>query len=176
MVNYFELYDIPESFRPDRDAVKAKFYELSKKYHPDRFTLASSEEQAEALQYSSENNDAYKVLNSDDATMKYILQQQGVIEEEEKYNLPPDFLMEMMELNEAVSEAEMDESNMQLQNDARNMLSEQLNIWQQETQPLTEKYDPTNPDKELLLAIKDRYYRKKYLLRISERLKGLAGN
>lgn len=173
MVNYFELYDIPESFHPDRDAVKAKFYELSKKYHPDRFTLASPEEQVEALQYSSANNDAYRTLNSTDATMKYLLQLHDIIEEEEKYNLPPDFLMEMMDLNEAVSEAEMDKENMEVQQSAQNMLKEQIESWEEATQPLTEKYNADNPDKELLLQIKDMYYRKKYLLRISDRLKNI---
>ena len=45
-------------------------------------------------------NKGYKTFQNDDETIKYVLQLKGLLEEDEKYELPPDFLMEMMELNE----------------------------------------------------------------------------
>lgn len=173
MVNYFELYDLPVSFNPDEAVVKAKFYELSKKYHPDRYTLSDTAEQAEMLQMSSVNNEAYKTLKSKDATVKYVLQLNELIENEEKYDLPPDFLMEMMDLNEVVSEYEMEAGNTELKDKAESLLNKQFNTLETEVAPLTSAYNNGDKSKELLLKIKDYYYRKKYLLRIQNRLRDI---
>src|SRR5690606_29777763 len=153
MMNYFELYEIPVSFHPDKEIIKKKFYALSKTFHPDRFTLADEAAQQEALEKSSLNNQAYKTLINDYAILKYILELKGVLEAEEKYNLPPDFLMEMMELNETVSEYEMDEDAQKKQlaisswQQQDNMLSKELGV-------LTEQYDETK-DERLLIQIKE---------------------
>lgn len=174
MVNYFELYDIPVSFAPDAAVVKKKFYELSRRYHPDRFTLAGDAERAEALRMAALNNDAYKVLQNADATMAYILKMNELLEDEEKYSLPPAFLMEMMDLNESISDYEMEPDNESLKTQATQALQEQLNNWNEGIQPLTAAYEGDNASKELLLQIKDYYFRKKYLLRILERINTFA--
>lgn len=174
MINYFELYGQPVSFRPDAAAIKSKFYELSRRYHPDRFTMADEATRAEALRMSAMNNDAWKTLNNTDALMAYILKLNGVLEEEEKYSLPPAFLMEMMDLNEVVSDYEMEPGNESLEQQATSILQDQLNDWQNAIQPLLDQFDNSPADKELLLKIKDYYFRKKYLLRIQERMDTFA--
>ncbi|MCD6063660.1 MAG: Fe-S protein assembly co-chaperone HscB [Flavipsychrobacter sp.] len=174
MVNYFELYDLPESFNPDTAAVKKKYYELSRQYHPDRFAQADDSTRAEALRMAALNNDAFKTLNSADSTMAYILKQHELLEDEEKYNLPPNFLMEMMDLNEVISEWEEERDNDRLQLQATESLLDQFEQWQLAVQPLTQQFDAGNHDKELLLRIKDYYFRKKYLLRIQERIDTFA--
>jgi molecular chaperone HscB len=173
-MNYFELYDIPVSFRPDAAEVKKKFYELSRKYHPDRFTLSDDASKTEALRMSAMNNDAYKVLNNADAIMAYILKLNNVLEDEEKYNLPPAFLMEMMELNEAISDYEMEPGNESAGKQARQNLEEQMQQWDTAVSPLLDKYNASAPDASLLQQIKDYYFRKKYLLRIKERIDRFA--
>lgn len=170
MKNYFELYDIPESFHPSQETVKTKYYELSRLYHPDRFAAQGTTAMADALAMSAHNNAAYKTLRNADATMAYVLKLHQMLEEEEKYNLPPAFLMEMMELNEAVSDYADMPDNEAARRSAEDTLNEQLTIWQTVTHALTAQYDASNPDPALLAQIKDRYMRKKYLLRIQERL------
>ena len=172
MMNYFELYEIPVSFHPDKEIVKKKFYSLSKEFHPDRFTFADEAVQQEALDKSALNNRAYKTLTDELATLKYVLGLKGILEEEEKYNLPPEFLMEMMELNEAVSEYEMDEDAQKKQL-AVSSWQKQDNALNKELGILTEQYDETK-DEPLLMQIKDLYFRKKYLLRIQERIDTFA--
>ncbi|WP_276131897.1 iron-sulfur cluster co-chaperone HscB C-terminal domain-containing protein [Polluticoccus soli] len=174
MVNYFELYGIAESFNPDAAIVKKKYYELSRQYHPDRFATADDSTRAEALRMAALNNDAFKMLNNPDATTAYILKQHQLLEDEEKYNLPPAFLMEMMDLNEVISDWEMEPDNDILRQTATDTLAEQLEQWQQEVTPLTQQYNSGNHDKQLLLRIKDYYFRKKYLLRIQERIDTFA--
>jgi molecular chaperone HscB len=175
-MNYFELYEIPVSFSPDADAVKSKFYELSRKYHPDRFTMAPDAERAEVLRISAMNNDAYKTLNSADATMAYILKLNALLEDEEKYSLPPDFLMEMMELNETVSQWEMEPDDEAIKKEAIGMMDGEVDGWNEEVQPLIAKFNAGNTSKELLLEIKDYYFRKKYLLRIQQRINTFAAH
>lgn len=174
MVNYFELYGLPVNFHPDPVIVKSKYYELSRKYHPDRFTLATPAEQAEALQQSSANNQALKTLSNPDATMAYVLRLEGVLENEEKYTLPPAFLVEMMDLNEMLSEYEMDGGDTGTLYKARKMLADALREWEEETSPMTEKYGTGDHSKDLLAQIKEQYFRKKYLLRIQERMNSFA--
>jgi len=173
MNNYFELYHMPQTFRPDPVEVKSRFYEMSRLYHPDRFAQAGGAELTKALQLSAMNNEAYKTLRNADATMAYMLKLHGLLHDEEKYALPPVFLMEMMEINEAVSEYESDGNQ-----DAREMaitaLNEQLELWEDATTPLVDKWEVGDHNEELLLRIKDQYFRKKYLLRIQERIDRFA--
>jgi len=176
MNNYFELYDIPVSFHPDAAKVKSKFYELSRQYHPDKFTQADSATQSEVLRMSAMNNQAYKTLNSADATMAYILRINDLLEDEEKYNLPAEFLMEMMDLNEIVSEYEMEKENEEIKTQAITALEDQFKQWDEEVAPLTKDFDSSMQNKELLLQIKDYYFRKKYLLRIQGRIHSFSEN
>jgi len=170
MQNYFEFYSLPVSFHPDQAAVKAKYYELSRTYHPDRYANADNTRKLEVLTLASQNNSAWKTLSNADATMAYILKLNGLLGEEEKYALPPAFLMEMMDLNEAISEYEMDPGNAQLRQQSVDVLEEQLAAWHTETDVLTASFDAGAHDEALLMKIKDMYFRKKYLLRIQERL------
>ena len=174
MTNYFELYTLPVSFHPDAAAVKNKFYELSRQYHPDRFAQADDAKRAEVLRMAAMNNEAYKTLSNTDATMAYILKLNGVLEDEEKYNLPPAFLMEMMDLNEAISDYEMEPDNEAARKQAATALDEQLEQWDNATAQLTTTFTNEGDTKELLLKIKDQYFRKKYLLRIKERIDRFA--
>lgn len=172
MDNYFAFYEIPESFRPNAEVVKKKFYELSRLYHPDRAAQADTEAIIEAQQLMAMNNKAYHTLNNSDATMQYLLRLKGVLEEEEKYNLPPNFLMEMMELNEEVSDYEMapdEEKKLAL----KDSLQQQYEEWNAAVAPLIETYEATS-NAELLAEIKDFYFRKKYLLRIQQRIDTFA--
>ncbi len=105
-MNYFQLFKIPISFLPNSEQVKKQFYALSRQYHPDFFTQENDSDQADALDKSSQVNKAYKVFGNRDETIKYVLQLKGLLETDEKYDLPPAFLMEMLELNEQKAESE----------------------------------------------------------------------
>ena len=82
--------------------------------------------------------------------------------------------MEMMDLNEAISDYESAPENEDAGQMAVHALSEQLELWDDATKMLTDRYDAGHHDNELLLAIKDQYFRKKYLLRIKERIDKFA--
>ena len=159
-MNYFELFELPVSFNIDKSKLALKYFELQKKYHPDFFTQATEHEQDKALEISAQLNKALKVLKNETETIKYVLQLKELLEEEEKYQLPALFLMEMMELNEELS----DDSAKQI-NDMEAELYAQV-------QPIMENYDDNTASTADLLKLKEYYYKKKYLQRILDRLEG----
>jgi molecular chaperone HscB len=161
LMNYFELFEIPISIKVDKQLLSKKYVELQKKYHPDFYTQSTEDEQGDALEKSSIINKALKIFKNEDETIKYILQLKGLLEEEEKYKLPPDFLMEMMELNE-----NPEATNSKLQ--ATSYIDDLYN----EVKGIIETYNDASVGEEALLKLKEYYYKKKYLQRILERLDG----
>ena len=164
-MNYFELYNIPVSFLPRQQELKQKFYELSRKYHPDFYTHENEFDQAEALEKSSQVNKAYKILTNKDETIKHILQLKGLLEEEEKFQLPPDFLMEMMELNEQLTEAKMEEDRSAIATLKKTVDSHEKEIYSQ-VKAIVENYEDGTTTADELLKVKEYYFKKKYLNRI----------
>ncbi len=167
-MNYFDLFKIPIGFLPDLSFVKKQFYTLSRQYHPDFFGGASEFEQEQALNISAQINHAYKIFQDKDATIKYILQLKGLLEEEEKYSLPSHFLMEVMELNEHVMELDRsDKAAIKLVETELNQL--QKNIYETVESIIANFKDGISTEKELL-QVKDYYFKKKYLDRIEDQL------
>jgi len=171
-MNYFEFYDLPESFEIDAAQLKKKFYELSKKYHPDFYAAESAEKQDEVLQLSTLNNKAYQVLSDPEKRTEYILREHQLLAEGDKYPLAPDFLMEMLELNEQITDAE-DEATINTIKTSVKEASGQLEAeLAQQTQSFNSK---TKVEQNAALKkILDIYYRKKYLLRIQQSLNTFA--
>lgn len=164
-MTYFELFNIPISLQVDVASIKSKFYELSRKYHPDFFSQATEAEQEEALEKSSLLNKAFKVFNNKEETLKYVLQLKGLLEDEEKYKLSPDFLMEMMELNEALMDAKMEEDEATVLN-IKAQISSLENELYENIKSIIEHFKDGVSTQEELLQVKDYYFKKKYLARI----------
>ncbi|KXK41593.1 MAG: co-chaperone Hsc20 [Bacteroidetes bacterium OLB11] len=59
-MDYFTLYNIPISLKVNKEQVQTKFYELSKKYHPDLSFRLEGLQHEEALNLSAEINEAKK--------------------------------------------------------------------------------------------------------------------
>ncbi len=167
-MNYFELFEMPISLTVDKKYTQDKYFELQKKYHPDFFSNENEEEQDAVLEKSSMINKAYKLFQNENETMKYVLQLKNLLEDEEKYQLPPEFLAEMMELNESLMD--VDDSSLE---EAQTKISQLEKHLYDKVQNIFEYYSEDNTTGEQLLQVKDYYYKKKYLNRILERLEGI---
>src|SRR6201985_2930350 len=108
-MNYFEFYGLSESFTLDDAIVKKKFYQLSKQYHPDFYANEDDAKQQEILELSTLNNKAYQALSDPAKLLEYILKLHDLVSEGAKPQLPSDFLMEMMDINERMMEIETKE-------------------------------------------------------------------
>ena len=167
-MDYFEFYGLPVSFNPDAAEVKKQFYALSKKYHPDFYINESSEKQDEVLELSTLNNKAYQVLNDPQKVLPYVLKLKGLVTEGEHYTLPQDFLIEMMDVNEALMDLQFDP-------DAEKLALQVAEIdriekgMQADLDLLKQSYNMSGAAGDLI-KIKDLYYRTKYLYRIRESL------
>ena len=166
-MNYFDLFSLPISFQPDLSVVKEKFYELSRKYHPDFHNQASEEEQEDILEKASLVNMAYKVFLHPDETIKYLLVLKGLLVEEEKYALSPDFLMEVLDLNEAALDVS---EQADIDRITQTIHQFEKEIYEPVETILANYQEGITTEKELL-QVKEYYYRKKYLTRILAGLK-----
>lgn len=169
MTDYFAFYELPVSFNPDTALVKQKFYAMSKKYHPDFYINESEEKQAEVLELSTVNNKAYQVLTDPQKRLNYILELKGKVAEGEHYVLPQNFLMEMMDVNEALMDLQFDPDAKRLATLKNEVEAIEKGI-NDEILALTTAFDTQDEltQDQLLDSIKDLYYRNKYLLRIRE--------
>ena len=170
-MNYFELFEIPVQLKVDKASLPRKYFELSRKYHPDFFVNGSGEEQALALERSATLNKAFKTFQNPDETIKYVLQLKGLLEEEEKYELPPDFLMEVLEINEELMEG--GENKSFLPNIELRITELQAEIYEP-VKEIVEHYQEGATSEKELLQVKGYYYKKKYLDRIRKQLNGMA--
>ncbi len=172
-MNYFELFEIPIQLQVDVSGLSKRFFELSKKHHPDYFINGTEDEQQEALEISSQLNKAYKTFQKKDLTIKYVLQLKGLLEEEEKYQLPPDFLMEVLEINEVLMDMQLSEDT-----DADESLITRINLLQNEiyepVKEIIENYNELLHSEKELLQVKEYYFKKKYLDRIAQQLNGIV--
>ena len=159
-MTYFELFSIPVQLKVDTKALNSTFIKLSRQYHPDYFAVASDEEQAKALQQSALLNSAWKTFQNPDETIKYVLSIKGMLETDEKYQLDPSFLMDVMELNEKLMEGEETPAS----------LLEQLNAFYasiyENVANAIENYKEGQTSEKELLEVKEYYFQKKYLDRI----------
>ena len=167
MVDYFEFYGLPISFNPDPAVVKQQFYKFSKQYHPDFYINESPEKQAEVLEWSTVNNKAYQVLSDPQRRLQYILELKGLITEGEHYVLPQDFLMEMMDVNEALMDLQFDPDAEKLALIKKDIAVIESNILDKINVLTATFEEQTEAEKaKTLLEVKDLYYRSKYLIRI----------
>ena len=170
-MNYFEIFGIPVQLKVDKNELPKKYFELSRQFHPDFYANTTPSEQDRALEITANLNKAFKTFQNPDETIKYVLQLKGLLEEEEKYQLPPDFLMEVLEINEKLMDAvDSDETKLNLQSAIDNLQSE---IYAPVKETVEHYKDGITTAKELL-QVKEYYYKKKYLHRIQQQLNGMS--
>jgi molecular chaperone HscB len=168
-MNYFEIFGLPVQLIVDNSLLPKKYFELSKKFHPDFYSNATPGEQQHALEISANLNKAFKTFQNPDETIKYVLKLKNLLEEEEKYELPSAFLMEVLEINEQLMDVD--------QSVAGNLQSAVSNLRQQIFEPVKEiiaNYKDGETPEEDLLKVKEYYFQKKYLHRIEQQLKAMS--
>ena len=174
-MNYFEFYDLPISFSPDQGIVKQKFYALSKKYHPDFYINEDQAKQDEVLELSTLNNKAFQILKDPQKRLHYILELKNQLAKEDNYALPQSFLMDMMDVNEALMDLELEPDASKIDVIKSQVTDLQKDLGK-ELDNLTSTFDTASIEEQdnLLVAIKDIYYRNKYLWRIMESISRIS--
>ena len=103
--SYFELFDLPATFDLDVADLAARYRELQRRFHPDRFASASEPQRRLSLQLTAQINAAFQTLKDPVARARYLLGLQGAdTGEDTDTAMDTAFLMEQMELRESLAE------------------------------------------------------------------------
>lgn len=102
----FELFGIPMQFAQDRVQLDARWKELQREAHPDKFAAQGAAAQRVAMQWSVRINEAYQRLKNPLKRASYLCELHGApINAENNTAMPSDFLVQQMEWREALDEA-----------------------------------------------------------------------
>ena len=160
-MNYYELFDLEVKPVVDKSNLANKYFELQRQFHPDFHNEQNAEEQEKMVEKSALINKAFNTFKDTQLTLEYFLKLSGMIQEEEKYPLPNDFLMEMMEFNEEVGEIEPSEARQKVK-----QMEDELYLSIQQFLG----HNKADFFEEELKELRVYYFKKKYLQRILDRL------
>lgn len=105
-MNPFATLGVEARFDLDLGAVEKTHRELSRALHPDRYASAGASERREALSKAVEVNEAWRVLRDPIRRAEALLALRGLaLSEGREPKAAPEFLMEMLEMREALGEA-----------------------------------------------------------------------
>ena len=101
----FELFDLPTTFAQDRATLDARWKELQREAHPDRFAAQGAAAQRVAMQWSVRINEAYQRLKDPVKRATYLCKLNGApIDAEHNTAMPAEFLMQQMEWRETLDD------------------------------------------------------------------------
>ena len=102
-MEYFQALGLEPTLTLSLDALKKRFYERSRQWHPDKFSRADPSEQQRALDMTALINDAFRTLRDPVKRAEYFLKEKGI---ELSKDAPPELLEEVFELNMAIEESD----------------------------------------------------------------------
>ena len=105
MSNHYERLGLPRRFSLDLSELERAYLAASLATHPDFYTEASSAEQQASDRVTAAINEAYSTLKDPYRRAEYLLALDGGPSAAEVKDIPPMFLLEMMELREQIEVA-----------------------------------------------------------------------
>ena len=119
----FELFGLSERFVQTREAIDARWKELQREVHPDKFAAQGPAAQRVAMQWSVRVNEAYKRLRDPLQRAAYLCERRGApINAESNTAMPGDFLVEQMSWREALEDAQSEHELESVQNEVAALL------------------------------------------------------
>lgn len=99
--NHFELFGLPVTFDIDTGDLVARYREVQRRVHPDKFANASDQDRRLSLQMTALINEAFQTLKDPVRRGRYLLSLRGIdLGDETDTAMDPAFLMEQIELRE----------------------------------------------------------------------------
>lgn len=170
--NYFELFQLSVRFNLDKAVLKKKYYALSRQTHPD-VLIKIGDSDSMFLELSGKVNQGYTTLNDDVLRTEYICGLYLDSSQREHMTLDPNFLMDMMEINEELEVVESEKKMEDIQ-----QLQAKIQIIENEVNDslngLQNVFDNGQNDIQIIKQIYQNYLKLKYLLRIRENMSTFA--
>ncbi|KAM3868449.1 iron-sulfur cluster co-chaperone protein HscB [Diretmus argenteus] len=109
-VSYFQIMDCEQEFPLDTRKLQKRYLQLQRSLHPDNFSQKTVKEQEYSENQSALVNKAYTTLLKPLSRGLYMLELEGMrIEEDSNSGVDSGILMELMEINEALDDAQTPE-------------------------------------------------------------------
>jgi molecular chaperone HscB len=103
----FELFGLEKRFKQDRTELDARWKDLQRQAHPDRFSAQGAAAQRVAMQWSVRINEAYQRLKNPLKRAAYLCELHGAeVNAENNTAMPASFLMQQMQWREELDEAQ----------------------------------------------------------------------
>jgi molecular chaperone HscB len=103
----FELFGLPGRFEQDPGEIDARWKQLQRQAHPDRFADQGQAAQRLAMQWSVRINEAHQRLKHPLKRAAYLCELRGApIRAHDNTAMPADFLIQQMQWREALEEAD----------------------------------------------------------------------
>ena len=103
-LDYFTCLGLPRRLTIDQHQLEAKFYELSRAFHPDFYQNKSAAEQTISLSNSAMLNTAYRTLRDPTERAEYLLGLEAGSVKEIRNSPPADLFEEIIELQDTLNE------------------------------------------------------------------------
>ena len=104
--NDFELFGLEQRFKQDRAVLDARWKDLQRQAHPDKFSAQGAAAQRIAMQWSVRINEAYQRLKTPLKRAAYLCELHGApVNAENNTAMPGEFLMQQMEWREELDDA-----------------------------------------------------------------------
>ncbi|CAH2073940.1 unnamed protein product, partial [Thlaspi arvense] len=104
-VDYFQIFGLENKYELDAGSLESKYKDWQKKLHPDLVHNKSKKERDYAAEQSAKVTEALRTLTKRLSRAMYIMKLNGIHINEEETLTDPELLMEIMELREAIAEA-----------------------------------------------------------------------
>lgn len=102
--DYFTCFGFPRRLTIDPGKLEAKFYELSRAFHPDFYQNKTETEQAISLGNAAILNSAYRTLRDPIQRAEYLLDLEAGAVKEIRNSPPADLFEEILELQDTLNE------------------------------------------------------------------------
>jgi molecular chaperone HscB len=168
--DYFEFLEYPRQLILDPKDLEKRFYALSRQLHPDLFSRKSAREQEYSLDAAAILNDGFRVLKDPVARALYVLKLEGFdTGEQTTKDVPPELLEEVFELNMALEELRMGDTDVLPQLEAARLRFENMRSeTDAELQTQFSAWDASH-DRNILTEIRGLLNRRKYITNLIDK-------
>jgi molecular chaperone HscB len=129
--DYFTCFGFPRRLSIDLKKLEAKFYELSRAFHPDFYQNKSDTEQTISLSNAATLNTAYRTLRDPIKRAEYLLDLEAGAVKEIRSSPPGDLFEQILELQDILDEYRATDHASETRRQLREKLREEQNTLEQ---------------------------------------------
>jgi len=134
--DYFTCLGFPRRLTIDPQKLEAKFYELSRAFHPDFYQNKSETEQAISLSNAATLNTAYRTLRDPIQRAEYLLAIEAGAVKEIRTTPPADLFEEILELQETLEEYRASDQSSETRQQLRSKLQSEQHTLEERKQEM----------------------------------------